>query len=178
MVSMDTNRPATDSPESATPDSLANRYGRSQSSSKLSSEKKRRWGIIAAVIALILAVLMTMWWSFSSTADKLEWKDVGFNIESASEASVRFQLTKEPEATVICTVQVLSEDYAISGWETVVVGPNEESSRPSDDTQYYDVDLRTDHLGTNGGINDCWYSDDAPSDISYFGNNDIDDDSD
>jgi len=59
---------------------------------------------------------------------------------------------------VECAVQVLSEQYAVVGWRTVVIGPQDEtgSGLPSDRTRYYDVTLRTDALGVNGGVNSCW----------------------
>ncbi|WP_136088936.1 DUF4307 domain-containing protein [Auritidibacter ignavus] len=154
-------------------DSLANRYGRSQS--KNSPEKqarRRRWGIIIAVTALILAVALAGVWTYSMTEDRLSYKDVGFDIVSEDHATVRFQLTKEHDATVSCAVQVLADNYAVVGWKTVIIGPEaageQIDSSPSDLTSYYDVQVRTDGLGTNGGVNDCWYYEDGPSNISYF----------
>lgn len=142
-------------------DSLANRYGRTQRRPLTAEEQRRRrwntgWLISAALVA---AVAVTAWFSLSATSRMLAYKDVGFEIQSPTQASVTFQVTKEPEATVACGVQVLSENYAIVGWETVVIGPTDRAAitTPSDNTQYYQVDLRTDSLGTNGGLNECWY---------------------
>lgn len=151
----------------AAEDSLANRYGRPQ---RTTSSSRRRFGTILAVIGLAIAVLITIWFTWSATEDRLNWKDVGFNIISAQEATVTFQVTKEPEATVTCGVQVLAENYAVVGYDTVVVGADEAtaSSRPSDMTQYYKTELRTDGEGVSGTVDDCWYYDEEPSDISYL----------
>lgn len=139
-------------------DSLANRYGRSQ---RTGPTFWARWGRWVAVAALVLAVAFVVWITASASSRTLDWKDVGFEIASPTRASVSFQVTKDPEDTVECAIQVLSEQYAVVGWRTVVIGPQEESGSgsPSDKTQYYDVDLRTDGLGTNGGVNSCWLRD-------------------
>lgn len=143
-------------------DSLANRYGRPQSSGDRQRARRRR-GTWLAVVGLILAVAATAWFTFSATSRQLSWKDVGFRIESPTQAQVTFQLTKEPEDTVACAVQVLDQQYAVVGFRTVVVGPAEDGqiSSASDETQYYDVDLRTDTLGVSGGVDECWIAEDS-----------------
>lgn len=154
-----------------TEDSLANRYGRAQSTT---NPRKRRWGIIAAVAALIAAVLVTVWFALSATADRLSWKDVGYSIISDQEATVTFQLTKEPEATVTCAVEILAENYAVVGFDTVTVGPEPDgaTNRPSDMTRYYETPLRTDGLGVSGVVDTCWYAGEGPSNIQYFNTGD------
>jgi hypothetical protein len=146
------------SADQAPKDSLANRYGRSQ---RTGSPFWARWGRWVGVAALVLAVGLVAWLTATATSRTLDWKDVGFSIDSPTRASVTFQLTKDPEDTVECAVQVLSEQYAVVGWRTVVIGPQDESGSglPSDRTRYYDVTLRTDALGVNGGVNSCWIRD-------------------
>jgi hypothetical protein len=136
-------------------DSLANRYGRSQRTGPSFWARRGRW---VAVAALVLAVAFVAWITASATGRSLDWKDVGFEIASPTRASVTFQLTKDPADTVECAIQVLSEQYAVVGWRTVVIGPQDEtgSGLPSDRTRYYDVTLRTDGLGVSGGVNSCW----------------------
>lgn len=154
---MDSTPPAP--ADQAPKDSLANRYGRPQSSGPTFWA---RWGRWVAVGALVLAVALVVWLTASATSRTLDWKDVGFDIHSPTRASVTFQVTKEPEDTVACAVQVLSEQYAVVGWRTVVIGPQDEagSGLPSDKTRYYDVELRTDELGVSGGVNACWFPED------------------
>jgi hypothetical protein len=146
------------SADEAPMDSLANRYGRSQ---RTGPTFWARWGRWVAVAALVLAVGFVAWITASATSRNLDWKDVAFDITSPTRASVTFQLTKDPEDTVECAIQVLSEQYAVVGWRTVVIGPQDESGSglPSDRTRYYDVTLRTDELGVNGGVNSCWIRD-------------------
>ncbi|MEO9249196.1 DUF4307 domain-containing protein [Citricoccus nitrophenolicus] len=144
-------------------DSLANRYGRPQ---RDRPSFMSRWGRWIAVAALLMAVAATAWLAYPTSQDSLSWKDVGYAIDSPTRASVTFEVTKDFEDTVACAIQVLSENYAIVGWRTVTIGPaNAEDatgdSLPSDKSQYYDVNLRTDSLGVNGGVNSCWIERDA-----------------
>ncbi|WP_413542996.1 DUF4307 domain-containing protein [Citricoccus nitrophenolicus] len=140
-------------------DSLANRYGRPQSTGPSFLRRRGKW---IAGIALVLAILTTGWFAASAHSRALDWKDVGFTIDSPTEASVTFQLTKDPEDTVQCAIQVLSPEFAVVGWRTVTIGPETPAAdaTPSDRTVMYDIDLRTDALGTNGGVNDCWFAED------------------
>lgn len=138
-------------------DSLANRYGRPQSTGP-SLKRRGKW---IAVVALVAAIAVTVWFATFSNSRTLEWTDVGFSIDSPTRASVTFQLTKEPEDTVQCAIQVLSSEFAVVGWRTVTIGPETPAADaiPSDRMTMYDVDLRTDALGTNGGVNECWFPD-------------------
>lgn len=113
-----------------------------------------------------MAVAATAWLAYPTSQDSLSWKDVGYAIDSPTRASVTFEVTKDFEDTVACAIQVLSENYAIVGWRTVTIGPAELGDTagdplPSDKSQYYDVNLRTDSLGVTGGANSCWIEQDA-----------------
>ncbi|MFB2571516.1 DUF4307 domain-containing protein [Micrococcus sp. IITD107] len=148
-------------PADPAPDNgLANRYGRPPSSGP---SFPARWGKWIAAGALAVAVTLAVWFTAATNGQTLDWKDVGYNIKSPTQASVTFQLTKDYEDTVECAIQVLSENYAVVGWRTVTIGPETPSAEntPSDKTKYYDVDLRTDALGVTGGVNSCWIPDPA-----------------
>ncbi|HRO93959.1 DUF4307 domain-containing protein [Citricoccus sp.] len=148
-------------PADPAPDnSLANRYGRPQSSRP---SFPARWGKWIAAGAIAAAVALAVWITAATNAQTLDWKDVGYNIKSPTQASVTFQLTKDYEDTVECAIQVLSENYAVVGWRTVTIDPEKPpaDNTPSDKTKYYDVNLRTDALGVTGGVNSCWIPDPA-----------------
>lgn len=85
---------------------------------------------------------------------EVSFKDVGFSIADAAHARVDFQVTKDPEDSATCAVQVLSNSYAVVGWKQVTIGPAEEA------TTVHQEDVRTDSLGVTGGINACWLLDD------------------
>lgn len=93
--------------------SLANRYGRYQSSRPSFSA---RWGQWIGAGAIAVAVALAVWSTAATNTQTLDWKDVGYNIKSPTQASVKFQLAKDYEDTVECAIQVLSENYAVVGW--------------------------------------------------------------
>ncbi|WHF24214.1 DUF4307 domain-containing protein [Kocuria rhizophila] len=49
-------------------------------------------------------------------------KDVSFKIMDAGQAYADFDLTKDPDQTVTCAVQVLNEQCAVVGWNEVTIG--------------------------------------------------------
>src|SRR5699024_1194258 len=145
--------------------SVATRYGDTK---RFRLSKKS--GTVIAIIALVAAIAVSFWFAFSSSSRMLAFKSVGYSITDESQAWVEFEVTKEPEATVACTVRVLSETAAVAGYRTVVIGPDENpDSTGKDLTKYYETALRTDHLGASGEVDTCWYVEDetAPN-ISNF----------
>ena len=126
---------------------LANRYGAPKPG------LSRRTKILAGSAGVLLASLGAAYLALPSEGGTVTFKDVGFSIPDAGRATVDFQVTKAPEATVSCAVQVLNESYAVVGWKNVTVGPSEEK------TMFQQVGVRTDSLGVTGGINACWILD-------------------
>lgn len=145
--------------------SVATRYGGARQ-----PRISKTAGRIIAIIALLAAIAVAFWFAFSSSSTMLAYKSVGYHIEDETQAWVEFEVTKEPEATVACAVRVLSETAAIAGYRTVVIGPDENLDAAGKDlTKYYEATLRTDHLGSSGEVETCWYVEDgqAPN-ISNF----------
>lgn len=145
--------------------SVATRYG--DTKKRRISKSTRR---IIAVVALAIAVGVTVWFALSSTSNMLASKTVGYHIHDESEAWVEFELTKEPEATVGCVVRVLTDTAAIAGYKTVFIGPDENPDAAGKElTSYYETDLRTDQLGFSGEVETCWYVDDEEApDLTNF----------
>nr|WP_231705113.1 DUF4307 domain-containing protein [Arthrobacter gengyunqii] len=114
----------------------------------------RRTKIIAGSAAVLLACGAAALMAMPSPNGEVSFKDVGFSITDATHATVDFQVTKDPEDSASCAVQVLSQSYAVVGWKQVTIGPGEEA------TTGHRVDVRTDSLGVTGGVNACWLLDD------------------
>ncbi len=133
--------------------SVATRYGGTKK-----SRVSKKTGRVIAIIAVLSAILVTCWFAFSASSSLLSYESVGYKIHDESTAWVEFELTKEPEETVACTVRVLSENAAIAGYRTVLIGPDEDTEQDRTDlTKYYTTDLRTDQLGSSGELETCWY---------------------
>ncbi len=73
-------------------------------------------------------------------------------------------MTKDPEATGQCAVQVLSSSFAVVGWEVVTIGPTPASEGTDNGrTTAERVSLRTESLGVSGVVESCWIVDESPS---------------
>lgn len=129
---------------------VANRYGAPK---PRPASPRRRWLIWAALAA---AVVATGIFSLFAGATEVSSKDVGFSIDSPSLARVDYEVTKDPEATAQCAVQVLNESYAIVGWTVVTIPPAGSSDAAGGRTTSHSTTVRTESEGVSGGVNACW----------------------
>ncbi|MBG6191921.1 hypothetical protein IWX64_002890 [Arthrobacter sp. CAN_A212] len=147
---MDTNQP----PVSR----VANRYGTPKPGLSRRTWKRLIW------ITLGVAVLATAVFSVQTAIPEVSSKDVGFNIQDAGRASVDYEITKAPETAVQCAIQVLSETYAVVGWQVVEIGPNStDEGTDGGRTTAHRTLLRTEAIGVSGGVNACWVLEGTPS---------------
>ncbi|WP_300342286.1 DUF4307 domain-containing protein [Nesterenkonia sp.] len=139
-----------DSPTSTERDSpLAQRYGTPR---RRLSPAGQKWAVIAALGAALAAAV---WFTISLGVGQVEYKDVGYTIESDTRASVDYEVTKDFDATVQCMLHVLDDSYAIVGARIVTIGPHE-GSTADERSQYFRSELRTEHRGVTGIVDSCW----------------------
>ncbi|HET8794828.1 MAG TPA: DUF4307 domain-containing protein [Arthrobacter sp.] len=139
------------SSEQSSPASLANRYG----SPKRRLSRRARLIIISAGL-LAGIVIMGIFTLLSSTPDVTS-KNVGFNVTDSTQAFVEFRVTKDPEATAQCAVEVLNSSFAIVGWKVATIGPTAETEGANGGrTTAERISVRTESLGVSGGVNSCW----------------------
>ncbi|MHA7273146.1 DUF4307 domain-containing protein [Arthrobacter sp. Bz4] len=130
---------------------VANRYGTPKPGLPGRTKKRIIWG------ALAVAVVTIGVFTVQTSVPEVTSKDVGFNIQDAGNANVDFDVTKAPDATVQCAVQVLSETYAVVGWEIVEIGPNSaDEGTDGGRTTAHRAQIRTESVGVSGGVNACW----------------------
>lgn len=119
------------------------------------SPRTRKWAVIAA---LGLSVLTAAWFTVTMAFGQLEYKDVGYSVVSDTRATVDFEVTKDFDATAQCMIQVLDSSYAVVGSRIVTVGPHE-GATAADRSQYLTTELRTEHRGVSGIVDQCWLLD-------------------
>ncbi|GAA1119530.1 DUF4307 domain-containing protein [Arthrobacter flavus] len=130
---------------------VANRYGTPKPGLPGRTKKQIIWGTLA------VAVVTTAVFTVQTSIPDVSSKDVGFNIQDPGNANVDFDVTKAPDATVQCAVQVLSETYAVVGWEIVEIGPNStDEGTDGGRTTAHRAQIRTESAGVSGGVNACW----------------------
>ena len=133
---------------------VANRYGAPKPPRAASGP--RRW-LIWAVLAV--AVVATGIFSLFAGAPEVSSKDVGFRIDGPAMARVDYEVTKDPEATAQCAVQVLNESYAVVGWTVVAIPPAGAETDGDGRTTSHSTMVRTESEGVTGGVNACWLVD-------------------
>jgi hypothetical protein len=100
-----------------TPAPPAGRYGRGTTPGRGRAAR-------AAVIALAVAgVALAVWIGLGRAGTPVRFDEVGFRVDGSTATEITFDVTKDPEVTVECRVQALSERYAEVGVQTVTVGP-------------------------------------------------------
>ena len=121
----------------------AGRYGPEPTSR---STTLRRVGLGALVL---VAVAVLAWVGIGVMREPVQWKDVGFRVDGPTSTQVTFDVTKDPDATVSCQVQALSESYAQVGVRSVEVGPADTA------TQRVTVPVQTAELAVSGVVAGC-----------------------
>lgn len=135
--------------QTASPENLTARYGAPK---KGPSARTQRWLIIGA---LVLSFAAALYFTIGNAVGQLSYKDVGYTIHSDTSASVDYEVGKDFDATVQCSIQVLDDSYAIVGHQIVTIGPHE-GTTASDREQYYRTELRTEARGVSGIVESCW----------------------
>ena len=139
--------------EKLTSPTLDQRYGRQRPRKRLGT---RAWLSIAAVAIIVSAAFAA--WIALSDADAPTFKEVSFDIESADQAGLDFELTKDDDAVVTCAVQALNDQHAIVGWDEVSIGQVPEDQL-SNRTSAHHVQLLTTSPAHTVTVDSCWPSD-------------------
>ncbi|MEV7647486.1 DUF4307 domain-containing protein [Arthrobacter sp. NPDC089319] len=137
-------------PQTSSSLTVSNRYGTPRRS------LSRRTKLALAGGGLGVAVVVAGFFALGQDGPQVESKDVGFAVADAGHMTVDFQVTKDPEATVQCAVQALSDNYAVVGWKVATIGPADATAAG---TTAHRVQLRTDSLAVSGGVDSCWAAD-------------------
>lgn len=117
----------------------------------------RRTKIILVASTLVAAMTGAGYLAAGNTPPVTS-KNVGFVIEDATYATVTFNVTKDPQATAKCAVQVLSKNFAVVGWKVVTIGPNGSTHEQAatERSTVHRTELRTESQGVSGGVESCW----------------------
>lgn len=132
--------------ETGTSSSLANRYG----ARKRPLGKRTKMALIGGALAVGVAFAAYAGVANSAT---ITHKDLSFSIDSATQATVTFQVEKNADDVVQCGVQVLDETYAVVGFKTVTFDATADSGRTA---HRETVAVRTEYLGVSGTVDSCW----------------------
>lgn len=128
---------------------LSHRYGKT--TSRRPVPLKLWYGLTALAVLCGLALVV---WIQSADSGKPVGRDVGFELTSADEVQITFEVSKRAEDTAVCAVKALDTAGAPVGWKEVAIGPyaNENGHGISVQT----VHLRVLAEATTVTIDSCW----------------------
>ena len=124
---------------SSVSDLMAVRYG------KKPAGRPNRTRIIAMASALVAVFLTWAIWVSVDNANQVKSQDLGYEILSAQQASVRFAV-QSPAGPAVCAVQILNQGFAVVGYKEVPIEASGE----------FEVLVNTTQLGVSGLVDKCW----------------------
>ncbi|WP_421083574.1 DUF4307 domain-containing protein [Rothia nasimurium] len=128
---------------------LQARYG---TGNKARTVPPRFWYALT-LLAVLIGVAFVGWVQLDR-ADRPVGRDVGFELTSQDEASITFEVAKQPQDTAVCAVKALNTAGAPVGWKEVAIGPYT-------DTQGNGVSVQSTTLrllgeATTVTVDSCW----------------------
>ena len=122
---------------------LEKRYGAGST-----RKKDRVFAIVIGSIALVAFLVWALIFTIDD-AQKISTRDVGFTVNDEFSTEVVFEVTRQPGQKVMCDVQVLSQSYAVVGFNTIAVEPSANRS------VVVSTLVNTTELGTTGLVDSC-----------------------
>ena len=95
----------------------AGRYGRTP------TPGRRRAALAGLVVLAVAGLALVVWIALGQAGKPVTWDEVGFRVDGPTATAITFDVTKDPDATVTCRVQAMSERFAEVGVQSVEVGP-------------------------------------------------------
>lgn len=112
------------------------------------SAGRRRFVALGVVLTLIGAAI-AVWFALSATVNKPNWRDMAFEVPSDDLVRVRFEVTKPPDMTAVCTLLAQEVNHAVVGRTTVVIPPADQR------TTWHEAEIRTTAQATIGTVRTC-----------------------
>ncbi len=111
--------------------------------------RTRLWRRVGLAALILAALAIVAWIGSGVLRDPVQWRDVGFHVNDAASIDVTFEVTKDPDTAVQCTIEALSLSYAQVGLGEVAIGPSETR------TQRVTVTIPTSEEATTGVVRGC-----------------------
>jgi hypothetical protein len=133
------------------PNQIAERYGRGASQTA-----RNRLGVIIAASGLGLLFVFWMIWVTITGANQLSPKTTAYELLGSGEVSVTFTVVKPANATVVCALKALKQDYGIVGYKEVTLSGNGSQDSTAIEVGRK-VTFRTTEQAVTGLVDRCWF---------------------
>lgn len=108
-----------------------------------------RKGWVLAILGVCVMTAIAAWFGLSQADQPVRWQDVGFSIDSPTEAEVTFDVHLYSDQAAVCHVRALSVSYAEVGVAEVTVDPADGTS------QRITLPISTVEEATSAQVNYC-----------------------
>jgi hypothetical protein len=134
------------------PNQIAERYGRGPSQTA-----RNRIGVI--ITATVLGLLFAIWmiWVTITGSNQLNPKTTAYELLGSGQVKVTFTVVKPANATVICAVKALKQDYGIVGYKEVAM-PGDASENGAALELSQKVTFSTTEQAVTGLVDKCWFN--------------------
>lgn len=111
------------------------------------ARRQRGW-VIGGVLFTLVLLGFVVWAGVGNAKDDVSWRDLGYHVDSPSQVTARWELTKPKDRSVTCLVRALDKGYGVVGSKEVQVP----AGRELVDTTTV---LRTTSLAVTGTVRSC-----------------------
>lgn len=108
-----------------------------------------RKGLVWSAIGVVAMVAVAAWFGFSQADNPVRWKDVGFEADVPTEATVTYNVFLYSDESAVCTVRALNSSFAEVGVATQRV------DRADGVEQRITTPIVTTELATTATVNFC-----------------------
>jgi hypothetical protein len=122
-------------------DLMASRYGHKPKRSK------RYWlwiSVVGIVLMAFGALIATI-----ANFNPVQSKDIGFAVKDATQVVLDFEISKPKDATAICSLESLNEQFSQVGYKEIEIGPQDT------DTVRFSISINTTELATTALVDEC-----------------------
>ncbi|WP_159449660.1 DUF4307 domain-containing protein [Demequina sp. NBRC 110057] len=108
-----------------------------------------RRGWVLSILGVAALTAVAAWFGLSQANQPVRWQDVGFAIDSPTQAEITFDVHLYTDEPAVCQVRALSTSYAEVGVAEVTVDPAEGTS------QRITLPITTVEEATSAQVNYC-----------------------
>lgn len=122
-------------------DLMASRYGQKP-------KRSRKYWMSVSIVGIALMAIGALVAAMANF-NPVQSKDIGFSVKDATSVILDFEVSKPKDATAICSLESLNEQFAQVGYKEVEIGPQET------DTVRLSVSINTVELATTALVDEC-----------------------
>jgi Domain of unknown function (DUF4307) len=122
-------------------DLMESRYGHKP-------KRSRRYWVLISAVGIALMALGALFAAMANF-NPVQTKDIGFSVKDATQVVLDFEISKPKNATAICSLESLNEQFSQVGYKEIEIGPQDT------DTVRFSISINTTELATTALVDEC-----------------------